>query len=386
MAERIEADVLELIGELEIDGLTVRLKRQVEDSLYAEVKEVLTRLGGTYKSGRTRGHVFDENPAPLIRYVIDTRVMPPRNPDAFFRTPQEVARGVLILADLDQLFDDDLILEPQAGDGALADYLCAHITDFVGGDFPSIKDRLYLVEKSPVRVATLRRKGYALVHEGDFLHYQSQQKFARILMNPPFSVEGDKMAYIAHIRHAFEMLDVGGLLVSVAPDYFIRNNTQRERDFLDFVAEHGCFEENCKGAFKESGTDVATVTIAIEKRTARETEMIERTPHQGCLNYYCFLADLKVNNERDLYDEAMRIYAQLDAGRLRLSLLGEPEAEARAEIERLYERAVLAVKREGGHILMTPRWTKWLVDSFMEGYAEHRQYDGQRFEALPLAA
>jgi predicted RNA methylase len=385
MAETINPATLSLLRQIDFDGCHARL-HAVAPELYRGVAEVLARLGGVWRGGRTRAHVFQEDPAPLVRAVVESGVMPPRNPDAFFATPAEVARGVLVMADLDKLDDEGLILEPQAGSGALADYLCAHAGEYAGEGSAPVKDRLYLVERSPLRCRVLREKGYARVHEGDFLEFNPGVRFARILMNPPFSVAGDRAAYVAHILHAFELLDDDGILVAVAPDNFIRHDNRRERDFLDFVTAHGYFEENEPGAFKESGTGVPTVTIALEKTRARERERVERTPHDGYLNYYCFLADLKVNNEERLLDEAAAIHRRLDAGELHLTLLGEPGADARAAIEHLYARAVTEIKRGGSHMRMTPEWMGWLVESFMEGYEEHRRETGEGRELRARAA
>jgi len=98
-------------------ALSIRFS-QVSPTLYSEVNEVLTRLGGKWKGGRTKAHVFQEDPTHLIAYVLTTALMPRKNRDAFFPTPNEVARGIMMMSDLDKLCDDDLFLEPQAGSGA----------------------------------------------------------------------------------------------------------------------------------------------------------------------------------------------------------------------------------------------------------------------------
>ena len=112
MAQPLTQAAIRVLQKLDYDGFAVRFP-QVDADLYHEVNEVLTRLGGKWKGGRTKAHIFQEDPTLLIDYILETGAMPPKNPEAFFPTPTEVARGIMIMADLDKLRDEDLILEPE---------------------------------------------------------------------------------------------------------------------------------------------------------------------------------------------------------------------------------------------------------------------------------
>lgn len=372
MSQELSHAAIAVLQSLDYDGLSIRFP-QVEPILYSEVNEVLTRLGGKWKGGRTKAHVFQEEPTHLIEYVLSTALMPPKNPDAFFPTPNDVARGLMVMSDLHKLRDDDLILEPQAGSGALPDYLQEHASEFLQtDDFAPLTPRIHLVEKSPIRCAVLRAKGYTNIHQGDFLLYQTDLRFARILMNPPFSLPGIKSAYIDHILHAFSFLASGGVLTTIAPDHFIRHDDQRSQSFLDFVTTNGCFELNETNAFRETGTSVQTVTVALEKPTERETHIVENEPYQNYLNYYCFLTCLRVDNEPHLYDRATHLARKLNEGQFNLTLLGEPDAEARDAIRQLYETAIGELRHLGTQIKMQPAWMNWLVVTFIsEHTAKH---------------
>lgn len=372
MPQELSDAAIAVLQSLDYDGLSIRFP-QVEPTLYGEVNEVLTRLGGRWKGGRTKAHVFQEEPTHLIEYVLSTALMPAKNPDAFFPTPNDVARGIMIMSDLDKLRDDDLILEPQAGSGALPDYLQEHASEFLHtDDFAPLTPRIHLVEKSPIRCAVLRAKGYTNIHQGDFLLYQTDLRFARILMNPPFSLPGVKSAYIDHILHAFSFLASGGVLTTIAPDHFIRHDDQRSQSFLDFVTTNGCFEVNETNAFRETGTSVQTVTIALEKPTQRETHIVENEPYQNYLNYYCFLTCLRVDNEPHLYERATHLARKLNEGQFNLTLLGEPDAAAQDAIRQLYETAIDELRHLGTQIKMQPAWMNWLVATFIsEHTAEH---------------
>lgn len=368
MPQKLTNAAVDILQKFDYDGLAVRFP-QVTPTLYSEINEVLIRLGGKWKGGRTKAHVFQEKPAPLIGYVLSTGTMPPKNPEAFFPTPNEVARGIMIMADLDKLCDEDLILEPQAGSAALLDYLETHATELLlTDDHAPLKPRTYLVEKSPIRCAILRAKGYFNVQQQDFLQYQTELRFARILMNPPFSVPGSKTAYIDHIHHAFKFLAPSGLLATIAPDHFIRHEDQRSQSFLEFVTSNGYFESNHPDAFRETGTSVQTLTIALEKPTDRETQILENRPHENYLNYYCFLACLRVDNEPHLHERATQIARGINEGQFGLNLLGEPNSETRRAIEDLYETAINELRHVGSQIKMQPTWMNWLVSTFI---AEH---------------
>jgi hypothetical protein len=295
--------------------------------------------------------------------------MPSKNSEAFFPSPSEVARGIMMMSDLEKVRDNDLFLEPQAGSGALLDYLEKHAIELLQTDeHAPLKPRIYLVEKSPIRCAILRAKGYTNIHQGDFLLYQTDLRFARILMNPPFSLPGAKTAYINHILHAFTFLAPGGVLTTIAPDHFIRHADQHSQSFLEFVTTNGWFELNDAHAFRETGTSVQTLTIALEKPTERETHILENQPYQNYLNYYCFLTCLRIDNEPHLYDRATQLARKLSEGQFNLNLLAEPDAEARRTIQGLYETAVDELRHVGTHIKMQPAWMNWLVSTFI---AEH---------------
>lgn len=369
MAQQNLSDAaIAVLQNLRYDGFALRFP-QVTPTLYKEINEVLTRLGGKWKGGRTKAHVFQEDPSLLVEYVLSTAVMPPKNPDAFFPSPSDIARGIMMMSDLFKVQDEDLFLEPQAGSGALLDYLEQNAIELLQtNDHAPLKPRIHLVEKSPIRCATLRAKGYTNIHQGDFLLYQTALRFARILMNPPFSLPGNNIAYIDHILHAFTFLAPGGVLTTIAPDHFIRHRDHHSRNFLEFVTSNGCFELNDANAFRETGTSVQTVTIALEKPTERETQILENEPYQNYLNYYCFLTCLRIDNEPHLYDRAIQLARRLNQGEFNRNLLGEPDAEARRAIQGLYETAVDELRHIGTQITMQPTWMNWLVSTFI---AEH---------------
>lgn len=97
----------------------------------------------------------------------------------------------------------DRILEPSAGKG--------DIIDFVGEDNP-----VTAVEINPLLIPALKEKvGNGEVVNEDFLNHDSERKYPRIVMNPPFG-DGGKLA-IQHTEAAFSHLEDGGRLVAIIP-------------------------------------------------------------------------------------------------------------------------------------------------------------------------
>lgn len=103
---------------------------------------------------------------------------------------------------------------------------------------------------------------YIFLVATDFLKYNPGQIYDRIIANPPFTKNQD----IAHIRHMYNCLKPGGLMVTLcSPHYQFCNNKQEIyfRDWLKDVKAHVTDIE--PGRFKESGTMIRTVKIAIVK-------------------------------------------------------------------------------------------------------------------------
>ncbi|MCI0728861.1 MAG: class I SAM-dependent methyltransferase [Chloroflexi bacterium] len=203
---------------------------QLPRPVYEGVNEVLVRLRGKWKGGRTQAHVFPYDPRPLLEAVIESGEMPPKNPTAFFATLSDVIQEMFKFADAEHLnlmceYGHPVrILEPSAGTGAIADAIREH--------WPNCQ--LDLVELLDLNANLLRRKGYE-PHEGDFLAFRPEHKYDLVLMNPPFSVETDANAYIAHIKHAYELLASAGVLVSVAPQGFTFRTDKQTREFFKLV-------------------------------------------------------------------------------------------------------------------------------------------------------
>ena len=224
---------------------------QLERKLYLQVNEVLERLGGKWKGGKVKAHVFETDPAPMLAEVLATRLIPPKNPLAFYRTQPEIIARML------DMLPDNLttLLEPSAGDGAILRALRAR---FPLARLDAVELHLHRAEQAQAAVPT------APVTFGDFLLYSGS--YDGIVMNPPFATDRDALEYVAHIEHALDLLAPGGHLVSIAPAGLIYNSYKRIKALrARLEAWHAHIDNLPRDAFKDSGTTIATLVVHVQK-------------------------------------------------------------------------------------------------------------------------
>ncbi len=252
---QLDPDVLDALSHSTCTDHRLILPAQLERKLYDRVNEVLTRLGGQWKSGKVKAHVFEEDPAPLVAEVLATGIMPPKNPLGFYPTPDDLVDEVIGQITVGS---PEAILEPSAGEGAFVKALLAR--------FPST--RIVAVELDPKRAAKLRQLGPRVqVVEGDFLQYNACG-YDLVVMNPPFAVERDALEYIEHIRHALALLTPAGQLLAIVPAGLKFRRDRRTSELRALIEQNGQIEDIRAGAFDVSGTSVSTVLVEMQKPAA----------------------------------------------------------------------------------------------------------------------
>ena len=81
-------------------------------------------------------------------------------------------------------------------------------------------------------------------------------------MNPAFENGSDMI----QIRHAYNMLAEGGILVSIMAPSFEYRNDRKSTEFRDWLnTVNATWESLPDGSFKSSGTGVATRMLVVEK-------------------------------------------------------------------------------------------------------------------------
>lgn len=120
------------------------------------------------------------------------------------------------------------ILDPQAGGGAILDYIsCGRSGQ---------KANLYAIENDPELAYTLQGKDYKVIHN-DFLTYSGDYLFDLILMNPPFS-NGDE-----HLLKAWDILVEGDITCLLNRETLRNPCTAKRQQLARIVEDHGTVEE-----------------------------------------------------------------------------------------------------------------------------------------------
>lgn len=191
--------------------------RGVEKATRLEVARALEAIGAAVDED---GHVrfapdLIDHRAELVDQLVTRGSIPDRTSHQYYPTPEDLARRVVDLADLEPGLR---ILEPSAGQGSLAAAIVEAQPDH---------QTLDLVELSPLNCDVLRARSgewRANVINSDFLAWgpdaaDAARRYDRIIMNPPFS-EG---RWKRHLEEAVSLLRPTGVLVAVLPASAIGN-------------------------------------------------------------------------------------------------------------------------------------------------------------------
>lgn len=242
---KIENNILNILDNCRVEGNVLYLPdTQLDRKTYESVNKVLVNIGGKWNR-KAKGHVFEENPVDLVENLILTgEVTDIKKEFQYFPTPQSIAKQMIDMADIQS---KDRLLEPSAGQGAIAEL------------FPK-ENPCIVIELNEGNGKILRDKGFN-VYIKDFL--ETDDVVAdKIIMNPPFSKQQD----VDHVMHAFNILSSGGTLVSIMSESpFFREN-RKSVEFREFLEDNNAEIINLsEGAFKDSGTMVKTRIVKIKK-------------------------------------------------------------------------------------------------------------------------
>lgn len=217
---------------------------------YKAVNAVLEAAGGKWNK-KARCHIFLSDPREALGLalqsgqIIHKEKARKKERQAFY-TPEAGALTLARLADVAGHY----VLEPSAGHGALA-HAC-------------IKEgaaRVDCFEIDHEACCSLSRDGLNLLAQCDFLETspeEPEQRYQRIVMNPPFTRKSDAK----HVRHAFEhWLALDGVITSIVAD------DGCDRPDLKTIAPdtYRIVHRLPAGTFKESGTMIATLVIQLSK-------------------------------------------------------------------------------------------------------------------------
>lgn len=256
-ATKIDQRTLEILTRSVVaDGNRAVITEQLERPEYDKVNKALLASGGAWNR-KAKAHLFDGDAADAIDKLCVTGEYASARDVGWFPTPDKLADRVVAMAGLKPGMT---VLEPSAGEGAIVQAIKrTGLAVFLGA-----------IERDPKRREKLRAIDPILLagtgHLDDFLDYQpAAAEYDRIVMNPPFARVG-RGDHLDHVRHAFALLDEGGIAVAILPASVDFRQDRRHAEFRAWVEAHGHIEALPDGSFKASGTDVRTVVVRLEKR------------------------------------------------------------------------------------------------------------------------
>jgi len=234
-----------------VEGFVIKLPNgQLERKLYQEVAKSLELIGGKWKGNKVMGFVFPEDPSELLKQITNGEKRNLKKEFQFFATPDSIADWLVELADLN---NEDSILEPSAGQGAIIKAIQRKVNSSV--------DCCELMEINQTFLNKMQKVVFLCA---DFFGLKAiyKLKYDKIIANPPFSKNQD----IDHIKEMYSYLEKGGRLVSVASKHWQISSNKKETEFRDWLDEVGAEIHGIEsGAFKESGTMISSCVIVINK-------------------------------------------------------------------------------------------------------------------------
>lgn len=159
----------------------------------------------------------------------------------FFPTPPAQSDYIVGLADIQPGMD---VLEPSAGNG--------HLADSIG----KLGVQADVIELSPTLREILEAKGYRIAGN-DFMEFDAEGEYDRIVMNPPFSKRMDA----EHVMHAYKMLKPGGRLVSIMGEGVFFGSDKKAVAFREWLDEHDGTSEKLPEKFFMDTNNIKTTGV-----------------------------------------------------------------------------------------------------------------------------
>jgi len=249
---RVSDEVRQELMFLQWDGRKCVIARQLDRKLYVKVNEVLTNCGGKWVR-KAKCHEFDSDDSQdAVAEVIASGEYVDRKKELqFFQTPETLAAEMAR-----HIHPGETVLEPSAGRGRLVSAALAAggvVTCLdIDGDNTAALHALAAGHGNKVEV----------LEPCDFLQWSTNEEFDHVLMNPPFARRAD----MRHTRHAWRFLKPGGMLKSILSAGVLYRQDLETIEFRRWVQQSGGIVEPLpEKAFRESGTDVRTVWLCMQK-------------------------------------------------------------------------------------------------------------------------
>lgn len=242
--------VEEILRHCTLENNVLKLPQvQFNKKSYAEAKKWIEEAGGSWMGGKVQGFTFPFNAERVFNILHEGKRCNLQQDFQFFATPPEVADWLVMLAG--GVHDDEKVLEPSAGTGAIIDAIHRSCPDVIVDCY----------ELMPENKEILAKKDNIRIIGDDFTKCDVAQ-YDKIIANPPFSKNQD----IRHVRRMYECLNPGGVLAAITGPHWEFGSESECKDFRQWLEDNGGKKfEIEEGAFKESGTGTKTIAIVINK-------------------------------------------------------------------------------------------------------------------------
>lgn len=244
----LDDDVRDVLLRSVIHGATLQLPEQLDRALYVKVDKVLKAAGGKWQRA-AKVHQFPGDPREILNLAVTTgSIVDPRKAQQQFFTPDDLADEVAVAA---LIPDAGTVLEPSAGDGALARAVRrlrpgAQISCF---------------EQDPQYGASLIHQEFTTQIQDFLAAVPVGRLYDRVVMNPPWTGGQD----LKHVKHALSFLKEGGRLVALLPGNFSSKDQLAYAAFRRDVDQNGIFTPLPSGSFKDAGTNVSSQMLVYDK-------------------------------------------------------------------------------------------------------------------------
>jgi len=216
---------------------------QLDRPDYEKAKKALTALGCIWNR-KAGTHICNSDPTEAITGIGNGENIVVEQYD-YFPTPTELVARMIDEAEIEPGM---LCHEPEAGDGRIA------LAMLDAGGKVSVCEINWNAQQ------VLANLGFPIAC-ADFLDYNPDVRYNRIVMNPPFSHEQD----IKHVMHAYKMLALKGRIVAIMSEHTFFASTKLATEFREWLSIGGWDEKLPADTFKESGTGVNTRLVVINK-------------------------------------------------------------------------------------------------------------------------
>ena len=251
-------EVREVLVNCRIRGNNLYLPdRQLSRDLYVAVDKQIRAIGGKWKGGKTKAHVFDTNPVMLLETLLKEDYENPKTEFQMFFTPADVVTHYMLPLLNVEINRSTKILEPSAGSG--------NIIKVLFDAFPEQIRQIDACEIFEPNARLLETIPGVHIIGSDFLSIGKKYDnyYDLIIANPPFAKNQD----IDHFYKMCSLVKPGGQVISIMSKHWVISSNKRETAFRNWLDENyvDSYFDLPQGLFAESGTKISVSLLSYIK-------------------------------------------------------------------------------------------------------------------------